>query len=122
MSDQSETTGAQAAAGTPQSVPVNMYETDGAMVIVAPLPGVMPDDVEVRVRGTSATITASMRTPAQKDYVLHEWHYGPYERTVEVPAGFAGGGEASFANGQLAVRLLRGDGSGDSEVVVRPEA
>ena len=122
MSDQSHTTGDEAAAGTPQSVPVNMYETDGAMVIVAPLPGVMPDDVEVRVRGTSATITASMRTAAQKDYVLHEWHYGPYERTVEVPAGFAGGGEASFANGQLAVRLLRGDGSGDAEVVVRPEA
>jgi HSP20 family molecular chaperone IbpA len=122
MSDQSQPQGEQAAAGTPQQVPVNMYETDEALVLVAPLPGVMPADVEVRVKGSTATITASMRTPAPKDYVLHEWHYGPYERAVDVPAGFAGGGDASFANGQLAVRLLRGDGSGDGEVVITPEA
>ena len=121
MTDQSQTKGERAAAGTPQQVPVNMYETDGALVLVAPLPGVMPDDVRVRVHGTSATIEASMRTQAPKDYLLHEWHYGPYERTVEVPAGFAGGGEASFANGQLAVRLLRGDSS-NGELVVTPEA
>ena len=96
----------------PQPVPVNMYETDGALVIVAPLPGVMAQDVDVTVEDSSATIRASMRTAAPKDYLLHEWHYGPYERTVDVPAGFGGQAEATFANGQLALRIERGEGGG----------
>ena len=40
---------------------------------------------------------------------MHEWDYGGYEREVELPAGFGAGIEASLANGQLAIRVLRGD-------------
>ena len=90
-----------------QQVPVNMYETDGAVVVVAPFPGVMEDDVEVRLEGRSLTLRAEMRTPAPKDYLLHEWHYGPWNRTVELPEGFGPRVETSFGNGQLAVRVLR---------------
>ncbi len=107
---------AVAAGAQPESVPVNVYEADEALVLIAPLPGVMPDDVEVDVEGRSVTIRAAMRTAAPKDYLLHEWHYGPYERTVEVPEGFGGPVETSFGNGQLAVRVKRGPG-GDRRVV-----
>jgi HSP20 family molecular chaperone IbpA len=117
MTDTSNETGTSAAGGKPQHVPVNVYETEGALVIVAPLPGVMAEDISVVIEGTSATITAAMRTEAQKDYLVHEWHYGPYERTVEVPAGFGGEAEASFANGHLALRITRGDGSSRRTVV-----
>ena len=109
--------GEAVAAGTElQSVPVNVYEADEAIVIVAPLPGVMADDVEVDVEGRSLTIRAAMRTAAPKDYFLHEWHYGPYERAVELPDGFGGPVEASFGNGQLAIRVKRGPG-GDRRVM-----
>lgn len=105
----------------PQRVPVNMYETEGALVLVAPLPGVMPDDVEVRVRAGQVHITAAERTSAEKDYRLHEWHYGPYERMVGIPAGFGRSATASFGNGQLAVSLERGDAPKEP-IVVRPGA
>ena len=118
MSDTSNETGTAAAGGEPQHVPVNVYETDRALVIVAPLPGVMEDDVSVVVEGTSATISAAMRTTAEKDYLVHEWHYGPYERTVDLPEGFGGTAEASFANGQLALRIQRGDGEGRQTVTI----
>ena len=118
MSDTSNDTGASAASGTPQHVPVNVYEAERALVIVAPLPGVMADDVSVVVEPGSATITAAMRTTAEKDYILHEWHYGPYERTVELPDGFGGKAEASFANGQLALRVERGEGGERQTVTV----
>ncbi len=91
-----------------QSVPVNVYETDGALVVVAPLPGVMPDDIEVALGGGELRISASMRSDAPKDYLVREWTYGPYERTVQLPEGFGADGSASFGNGQLAVRLTRG--------------
>lgn len=90
-----------------QQVPVNMYEADGAVVIVAPLAGVMLDDIDVKLDGSRLSIRAQMRTAAPKDYVLHEWHYGPYERTVDLPPGFGPQLETSFGNGQLAVRVLR---------------
>lgn len=101
----------------PQHVPVNMYETSGALVLVAPLPGVMAEDVTVSVEDGTVRIEAAMRTPAEKDYTLHEWHYGPFSRTVEVPEGFRGPAGASFGNGQLAVRLERGDGRPASETL-----
>ncbi|MDQ3304561.1 MAG: Hsp20/alpha crystallin family protein [Actinomycetota bacterium] len=100
--------GEDAAAGQPQTVPVNMYEAERAVVLVAPLPGVMADDITVVVEGRNVTISADLRTEAVKDYLLHEWHYGPYERSVELPEGFGGQAEASFANGQLALRIERG--------------
>jgi len=103
--------GEEAASGQPQQVPVNMYEAEQAMVLVAPLPGVMVDDISVVVEGTTVTIAADMRTKAVKDYLLHEWHYGPYERSVELPEGFGGAADATFANGQLALRIERGDES-----------
>ena len=34
----------------PQRVPVNMYETEGAVVLVLPLPGVMADDITIDIQ------------------------------------------------------------------------
>jgi HSP20 family protein len=105
----------------PQHVPVNMYETSGALVIVAPLPGVMADDVSVTISQGAVRIEAAMRTPGEKDFMRHEWHYGPFERTVEVPEGFGCNAAASFGNGQLAIRLERGESpSGEEKVSISP--
>ncbi len=106
-------------ASRPQRVPVNVYETDEALVVVAPMPGVMAEDIEVRVRPGTLTISAAMRTAAPKDYLLHEWHYGPYRREVGIPDHFGGEVAASFGNGQLAVHLGRGSPH-DEETVIRP--
>ena len=88
-------------------VPVNMYEADGAVVVIAPLPGVMESNVEVGLDGRTLSIKATMRAPAPKEYLVHEWHYGPYEREVELPEGFGGQPTISFGNGQLAVSIPR---------------
>jgi HSP20 family protein len=106
--------------GETMRVPVNVYEAETALVIVAPLPGVMPDDVAVSVDGRTVTITADMRSPAPKEYLLHEWHYGPFERTLEIPEGYGADAKASFGNGQLAVSLGRGTPAGDGPLVLTP--
>jgi len=96
----------------PQEVPVNVYEAEGALVVVAPLPAVQPGDVNVDLWPGRLRITARLRSAAPREYLVHEWDYGGYERELELPEAFAGGVEASLANGQLAVRVLRGPGSG----------
>ena len=111
-------------AGMAQRLPVNLYETDQAVVVVTPMPAVMPDDVHVTLDGRTLSIRAECRTDADKrDYLLREWEYGPYERELELPEGFGGTAEASFGNGQLALRVEKGDGqAGRRDVPVTGKA
>jgi HSP20 family molecular chaperone IbpA len=93
----------------PQSVPVNVYETPGALVVVAPLPAVTTKDVTVELRPGTVRFWARLRSAGPRDYLVHEWEYGCYERQIDLPTGFGRGLEASLANGQLAIRVLRGE-------------
>jgi HSP20 family protein len=104
------------AANRPQPVPVNVYETDEALVVVAALPGVMADDIEVCVQPGRLTIAAQMRTAAPKDYLVHEWHYGPYRRELDISDRYGAEMAASFGNGQLAIHLGRGTPDGEVSV------
>ena len=104
----------------PQRVPVNMYETEGAVVLILPMPGVMADDVSIDLEDERLHVNATERSAAEeKDYISHEWHYGPYERMVTIPGGFGGPASATFGNGQLAIRIERGDGR-KGKVVFQP--
>src|SRR5437016_5751252 len=104
-----ESTAAAEATMTPQQVPVNVYEATGALVIVAPLPAVTPKDVTVVLKGNRLRFYAHLRSSGQREYLINEWAYGGYERELEVPDGYGAGLEASLTNGQLVVRVLRGD-------------
>jgi HSP20 family molecular chaperone IbpA len=92
----------------PQPVPVNVYETSAALVVVAPLPAVSADDVTIELRPGCLRIWAHVRSSGPRQYLVKEWEYGGYERELDLPDGFGAGVEASLANGQLAVRVLRG--------------
>jgi HSP20 family molecular chaperone IbpA len=104
----------------PQKVPVNLYETEGAVVLVAPVPAVQPDQVQIELRGQVLRFFATLRSAPPKQYLVHEWDYGGYEREVEIPEGFGRELEAVLNNGQLVIRVLRGAPTGDS--VVRPSS
>ena len=108
----------------PQKVPVNVYETSGALVIVAPVPAVTPKDVTIELRpgsdgsGPCLRFCAELRSAGPRDFLINEWDYGGYEREVELPDGYGSGVEATLANGQLAIRVLRGEMS--DLISVRP--
>jgi HSP20 family molecular chaperone IbpA len=93
----------------PQPVPVNVYETGDSLVVVAPLPAVQPSDVTIDLIPGCLRITARLRSAAPREYLVHEWDYGGYERELDLPPGFGAAVEASLANGQLAVRVRRGE-------------
>ena len=103
-----------------QSVPVNVYETSGALVVLAPLPAVTADDVTVELRDDrTLRFWAHLRSEGPREYLMREWSYGGYEREIPLPEGYGAGVEASLANGQLAVRVLRGEPAG--AVTVKPQ-
>lgn len=102
---------------SPQDVAVNTYRTDGAYVIVAPVPGVSPEDVNVELRDGTVRFWTHVRSEPTRTYDLHEWHYGGYERTVDVPDGFGASVSASLGHGQLAIRVTTGEFGGEAVVV-----
>jgi HSP20 family molecular chaperone IbpA len=115
-----DATAATEASMPPQRVPVNVYETTGALVVVAPLPAVVADDVTIEVTAGKVRFYADLRSAGVRDYLVKEWDYGGYEREIELPDGFGSGVEASLANGQLAIRVLRGEHTDD--VTIKPAA
>ena len=105
----------------PQRVPVNVYETSGALVVVAPMPAVTADDVSVELRDGTLRFYASLRSAGPRAFLVHEWEYGGYEREIDLPDGYGAGIEATLQNGQLAIRVLRGEATGDV-VTAKPNA
>jgi HSP20 family molecular chaperone IbpA len=101
---------------TPQNIPVNAYETPGAFVIVAPFPAVKEDDVSVELTDGEVRFWAELRSSGPREYVIHEWEYGGYERSVPIPPAFGAGVEASLTNGQLVVRVLSGDFTSEQKI------
>ena len=95
-----------------QSVPVNIFESNESLMVIAPMPGLQQEDIEITARGNSLTIEgrerADLKPDTEKRYLRHEWRYGPYHRTVELPyAVDAASAEATLGNGVLTIRLTK---------------
>ncbi|HUP70174.1 MAG TPA: Hsp20 family protein [Acidimicrobiales bacterium] len=103
-----EATEATEATMRPQTVPVNVHEAPEALVVVAPLPAVAAEDVTIELRPGKLRFWAGLRSSGPREYLIHEWEYGGYEREIDLPDGYGGGVEASLAKGQLAIRVLKG--------------
>ena len=101
---------------TPQSVPVNAYQTPGAFVIVALFPAVTENDVSVELTADGVRFWAELRSAGPREYAIDVWVYGGYELFIETPQGFGSAVEASLANGQLVVRVLSGDFTGKKTI------
>ena len=113
-----EATASAEATRPPQAVPVNVYETTGALVVLAPMPAVQPGDVTVELRPGTLRFHARVRSAGPRQYLVNEWDYGGFEREIQLPEGYGSGVEASLTNGQLVIRVLRGDPA--AEMTVSP--
>ena len=66
-------------------VPIDVYETDRDIVVVAPLPGVDPADVDVRFERGVLTIRGEFKPPLSNvDYRVQEIPYGAFSRSLAI--------------------------------------
>jgi HSP20 family protein len=47
-------------------MPIDMYEQDDALVVKTALPGIKPEDVDIRVEGDTLTITGEMKSDQEQ--------------------------------------------------------
>lgn len=93
---------------------VDVRETNDALLIEAELPGLTPDDVDVRVENGVLTISGEKRREVEKEkddsYRLVERCYGRFERSFTLPRGVdAEKVSAEFSNGVLTVSLPKAE-------------
>jgi HSP20 family protein len=95
------------------AIPVNLFENNRELMVVAPMPGVAPEDIEVEVTDDGRlTLRARQHGEGQEriDYLLREWSYGPYERTIELSLAVdAPRANISYDNGVVAITFPKAD-------------
>ena len=72
------------------AVPVNIFENERELMVVAPMPGVAPEDISIDVTDDGGlTVRASIHGEGQEriNYLTREWSYGPYERSIQLRGG-----------------------------------
>jgi HSP20 family protein len=94
-----------------ENLALDVLERDGDLVVRAALPGVAPDEVDIKIADDVLTIKAERKSSneAQDErYYLRELRYGVVGRSVRLPADIdADQAEARFEHGALTLRLPR---------------
>jgi len=95
------------------AIPVNLYQNDRELVVVAPMPGVAADDIAIEVTAEGEmTQTCAEHGIGQEriDYLLLEWSYGPYLRRVQLPCAVdASKANVAYGNGVLSISFPKAD-------------
>jgi HSP20 family molecular chaperone IbpA len=90
--------------------PLDVFETEGELSIVAALPGVEPQDLDVSIKGEALFIAGQRRLPtAARGATIHrlEIPHGRFERRVRLPAGRYTLNRPELASGCLLLTLTK---------------
>jgi HSP20 family protein len=91
-----------------KQIPVRIYRREHLFVIAAPLAGMEPENINIRIAGKRVTIEARRTVPAGDDLELlkDEWTIGPCHREIVLPQNVDGSlANATYGNGVLVLTL-----------------
>lgn len=105
----------------PQTIPVQIHQSDDRIVLAAPMPGLEPQDISVTIAADRVTVRGEYRGSRQDapEVIVSEWTIGPYYREIVLPQPVNGPmTNATYGNGVLALsmpKLEQGTQSGYTE-------
>ncbi len=110
----------------PEIMPdVDIFESDGDVVLKAELPGMKKEDIEVTLSDGTITISGEKKQEEEvkkKDYYKVERSYGSFCRTFSLPAEVkADKVKSTFKDGVLEVRMPKSEEAKSKEVKVTIE-
>ena len=92
-------------------LPIDAYSTENELVIIASVPGVNPEEVEITIEGDTLMIKGEVPAPlGNVNYIMQERGHGRFSRTLtlNVPVQ-ADKAEAEFVNGILTLRVPKAE-------------
>jgi HSP20 family protein len=88
---------------------LDIHESDTAYTVNVPLPGIQPDQIEVKMQNGMLTISGELPQPtveANTKVVVQERYYGKFSRSVTLPQSVdIDKVEARYENGVLTLTL-----------------
>jgi HSP20 family molecular chaperone IbpA len=95
--------------------PMDVLETERAVLMLVALPGVNPSSVEISIEGDEMTISGYREFPPEmRTAAIHrlELPQGRFERCVKLPRGRYNGISRSASDGCLIIALEKSEASG----------
>jgi HSP20 family molecular chaperone IbpA len=93
--------------------PVDIHETADGFVLLFALPGVVPEDIEIRLERTALTVSAHRRVAVRdRDTLIRrlEIPHGRFLRQIALSGPALRVADSRCTNGCLEVRLVRAEG------------
>ena len=108
--------GAATRRGETAQLPVNIWEDKDAVHVVARVPGLEADDLDIQLTGETLTIRGRFGSDAEREeakewgWYANELWYGPFERTIALPTEVQTDKvEAVFKNGILRLSVPKAE-------------
>jgi HSP20 family protein len=102
--------------GEAAQLPVNVWEDKDAVHVVARVPGLESDDLDIQLTGETLTIRGVFGSDAEREeskdwcWYSNELWYGPFERTITLPTQVQNDKvEAVFKNGVLQLTVPKAE-------------
>jgi len=108
-----------------QPMPLDVYATEEQAVIVAAVPGMRPDDLELTVHQTTVTLSGTVGNVADSEeakgatWYVHELGNGAYRRSITLPFPVdADQTEATFEHGILRITLPKAESAKPRRIAI----
>lgn len=107
-------------------LPIDAYATDNEVVVLAAVPGVSLNDIEITVEKNTVTISGTIPSVARSDeskgatWYLHELPSGSFRRSLTMPAEIdAAATEATLESGILRLVMPKSQASRPRQIQVK---
>jgi HSP20 family protein len=105
-------------------LPLDAYVTPEEIILIANVPGVRPEDVEITLEGDTLMIRGERPAPLENvNYVLQERTHGAFQRTltINVPVDVERA-EAKYENGLLILTIPKAEAAKPKTIQVTSNA
>ncbi|MBA3518601.1 MAG: Hsp20/alpha crystallin family protein [Rhizobiales bacterium] len=107
-------------------LPLDVYATPDEAVVIAAVPGMNPETLEVSINQNTLTLTGTVPTAADSEqgqqatwYLRELWH-GQFQRTVTLPFEVDGGqAEATFEHGIVRITLPKAERAKPHKIAIK---
>ncbi len=107
-------------------LPLDVYATPDEAVIIAAVPGMNPQALDVTINQNTVTLSGTVPSAAESEqgkgatWYLHELWHGPFRRSLTLPFEVdAGRAEATFENGIVRIVLPKAEQAKPHKIAVK---
>jgi len=107
-------------------LPLDVYATQEEAVLIAAVPGMSPQELEVTIDQNVVTLSGTVPTAAESEqgkgatWYLHELWHGQFRRSVTLPFEVdAGKADASFENGIVRIVLPKAERAKPHKIAIK---